>query len=185
MKPIAAILALLFLCPVPAAVAGALDETPIAWGETDERETTVCAKRWHALKLRDIRTRAIEEGAGAEEQVRLETQAVLKGTVDCLTAKVTYRPVLHADVILGAETWVQLVSPDGPVPCRGGLRCRWAVQSQNFVEAEVEIDGRKNPETVYVATPRPVQPGRIGGPPPMDGTMGASGSASPPAGASR
>ncbi len=161
------------------AMAESLDETPIAWGETDERETTVCAKRWHALKIRDIRTGAVWTGKGAEEQVKLETQAVLEGAADCVTVRVRYTPVEHADVILGAETWVQVPSPEGPVPCRGGQRCRWVVQTQVFVESAVEIDGQKNPGTVYVATPRQVQPARLGGPAPMTPPAGASAAGAP------
>lgn len=148
------------------AQATSLDEAAIAWGETDERHTTVCAKRWHAIKLRDIRTDAIERGLGADDQVRLESQAIFRGEADCLTGQVIYTPVEHADVILNAMTWVQVVERNGPMPCFNGLRCRWTVQPQHFVEARVSIDGTPVPGTAYVATPRPVQPARIGGPPP-------------------
>lgn len=145
-----------------------MDNVPIAWGEQDERNATVCAKRWHAIKLRDIRTRAVDLGLGAEAQVEMESKAVFAGAADCFTGQVTYRPVPHADVILGARTWVQLPERDGPVACFGDKRCRWAIQEQSFVEAEVEIDGKRLPDTAYVATPRPVQPARLGAPPPME-----------------
>ncbi len=149
------------------AQATSLDEAPIAWGEADERHTTVCAKRWHAIRIRDIRTRAVDMGLGAEAQVEQESRAIFNGGADCFTGQLIYRPVEHADVILGARTWVQVVERDGPVPCFDGLRCRWTIQSQSFVEAKITIDGKMHPETVYVATPRPVQPARISGPPPL------------------
>jgi len=145
------------------AQATSLDDTPIAWGEADERHTTVCAKRWHAIRIRDIRTRAVDMGLGAEAQVEQESRAVFNGGADCFTGQLVYRPVQHADVILGARTWVQVIERDGPVACFDGLRCRWTIQNQNFVEATIEIDGKAHPETVYVATPRPVQPARIVG----------------------
>ena len=52
------------------AQAMSMDDAPIAWGERDERHTTVCAKRWHAIVIRDIRTRAVDMGLGADEQVK-------------------------------------------------------------------------------------------------------------------
>ena len=143
------------------AQATSLDDVPIAWGEADERHTTVCAKRWHAIRIRDIRTRAVEMGLGAEAQVEQESRAIFNGGADCFTGQLVYRPVQHADVILGARTWVQIVERDGPVACFDGLKCRWDIQVQNFVEAKVVVDGKAHPETVYVATPRPVQPARI------------------------
>lgn len=118
-------------CIVPSAEvraqATSLDEAPIAWGEADERHTTVCAKRWHAIRIRDIRTRAVDMGLGAEAQVEQESRAIFNGGADCFTGQLIYRPVEHADVILGARTWVQVVERDGPVPCFDGLRCRWAI----------------------------------------------------------
>lgn len=143
------------------AQATSLDETPIAWGETDARHTTVCAKRWHAIRIRDIRTRAIDQGLGAEAQIEQESRAIFNGGADCFTAQVIYRPVKHADVILGARTWVQIVDRDGPVDCFDGRKCRWSVQIQNFVESTIELEGKAYPDVVYVATPRPVQPARI------------------------
>lgn len=158
------------LCSAGDALAQAtsMDNVPIAWGETDERNATVCAKRWHAIKIRDIRTQAVDLGLGAEAQVQMESKAVFSGAADCFTGQVTYRPVLHADVVLGARTWVQLPERDGPVLCFGDKRCRWAIQEQSFVEAEVEVDGKSLPGTVYVATPRPVQPARLGAPAPAE-----------------
>lgn len=165
MQPYALIAALVLLLSPAAALAQAtsLDEMPIAWGERDERHTTVCAKRWHAIAIRDIRARTVDMGLGADEQVKQESKAIFAGKADCFTAQVVYTPVEHADVILNARTWVQLVERDGPVACFDGLRCRWTIQNQNFVEAKIEIDGKAHPETVYVATPRPVQPARIVG----------------------
>lgn len=156
-----AICAVLFPAAEVRAQATSLDDAPIAWGETDERHTTVCAKRWHAIRIRDIRTRAVDEGLGADAQIEQESRAIFNGGADCHTGQVVYTPVPHADVILGARTWVQVVERDGAVACFEGLRCRWTIQSQSFVEARVVIDGRTVPETVYVATPRPVQPARI------------------------
>lgn len=153
--------AVLFATAEVRAQATSLDEAPIAWGETDERHTTVCAKRWHAIRIRDIRTRTVDEGLGADAQVEQESRAIFNGGADCYTGQIIYTPVQHADVILGARTWVQVIERDGPVPCFDGLRCRWTIQNQSFVEAKIEIDGKKVPETVYVATPRPVQPARI------------------------
>lgn len=147
------------------AQATSFDAAPITWGETDVRYTTVCAKRWHAIRIRDTRTRAVNMGLGAEDQIREESRAVFSGAADCVTAQIVYRPLAHADVILDALTWVQMPTRDGPVPCFKDQRCRWMIQSQNFVEAEVEIDGVAHPGAVYVATPRPVQPARIGAPP--------------------
>ncbi|MEX0693484.1 MAG: hypothetical protein WD075_03470 [Rhodospirillales bacterium] len=148
------------------AQATSLDETPIAWGEADERHTTVCAKRWHAIRIRDIRSAAVDQGLGAEAQVEQESRAIFNGGADCFTGQVVYTPLQHADVILGARTWVQVVERDGPVPCFDGLSCRWTIQTQNFVEARIELDGKPYPDVVYVATPRPVQPARIDGLPP-------------------
>lgn len=149
------------------AQATSLDETPIAWGEADERYTTVCAKRWHAIRIRDIRSGAVDQGLGADAQVEQESRAIFNGGADCFTGQVVYTPVKHADVILDARTWVQVVERDGPVPCFDSLKCRWKVQIQNFVEAHIELDGKPYPDVVYVATPRPVQPARIDGLPPM------------------
>jgi len=149
------------------AQATSLDDVPIAWGEADERHTTVCAKRWHAIKIRDIRTRAVDLGLGADEQVRRESKAVFAGEADCFTGQLIYRPVAHGDVILGARTWVQIVDKDGPVACFENLRCRWIIQDQSFVEAQIELDGVKHADIVYVATPRPVQPARVGPVPPV------------------
>ena len=56
---------------------------------------------------------------------------------------------------------MQLVERDGPVACFDGLRCRWTIQNQQFVESRIVIDGKAHPDTVYVATPRHVQPARI------------------------
>lgn len=148
------------------AQATSLDTVPIAWGEADERHTTVCAKRWHAIKIRDVRTASVDRGEGVEAQVQAESRATASGTADCFTGQIVYQPVQHADVILGARTWVQVVVRDGPVACFDNLRCRWTVQVQNFVEAKITVDGAPYPDVVYVATPRPVQPARIGGPPP-------------------
>ena len=153
------------------AQATSLDGIPIAWGESDDRHTTVCAKRWHAIRLRGIRTDAVNRGLGADEQVKLESKAIFSGDADCFTGQVVYRPVAHADVILDALTWVQLPERGGPVPCFKGLQCRWTVQSQSFVEAKIVLDGIAYPETVYVATPRPVQPARIGSPEPSATTI--------------
>ncbi len=144
-----------------------LDTAPIAWGETDTRHTTVCAKRWHAIKIRDVRTAAVDAGLGADAQIERESQAMFSGAADCFTGQVSYRPVVHADAILGARTWVQVIERDGPIPCFDGKRCRWDIQVQNFVEAEVEVNGRSLSGVVYVATPRPVQPARVGGPKPV------------------
>ncbi len=156
-----------FLLPSAAfAQATSLDNVPIAWGEADERHTTVCAKRWHAIKIRDIRTNAVDLGFGAEKQIETESKAVFSGEADCITAQVIYRPVVHADVILGARTWVQTIERGGPVACFDGKRCRWTLQDQSFVEANVEIDGKTHAGVAYVATPRPVQPARIGEPAP-------------------
>jgi len=143
------------------AQAMSMDDAPIAWGERDERHTTVCAKRWHAIVIRDIRTRAVDMGLGADEQVKQESKAIFAGKADCFTAQIAYTPVEHADVILNARTWVQLVERDGPVACFDGLRCRWTIQDQQFVESRIVIDGKAHPDTVYVATPRHVQPARI------------------------
>lgn len=162
------------------AQATSLDDVPIAWGEADERHTTVCAKRWHAIRIRDIRTRAVDMGLGAEAQIEMESRAIFNGGADCHTGQIVYTPVQHADVILGARTWVQQVERDGPVACFDGLRCRWMVQVQNFVEAKVVVDGKPYPETVYVATPRPVQPARIIDPAPS--ATGDEDRASPRAG---
>lgn len=159
---------LILLSPALAlAQATSLDDVPIAWGEQDDRHTTVCAKRWHAITIRDIRTRSIDLGEGAADQIQKESKAVINGDADCFTAQVIYWPVLHADVILGARTWVQVLERAGPVPCFNGKRCRWTVQIQNFVEAKIILDGQQEAETVYVATPRPVQPARTGRPEPM------------------
>lgn len=147
------------------AQATSLDETPIAWGEADERHTTVCDKRWHAIRIRDIRTMAIDQGLGAEAQVEQESRAIFNGGADCFTAQVIYWPLKHADVVLGARTWVQVVDRDGPVTCFKTLKCRWIVQNQNFVESTIELEGKAYPDVVYVATPRPVQPARIIEPP--------------------
>lgn len=149
------------------AQATSLDNVPIAWGEADERHTTVCSKRWHAIKIRDIRTRAVDLGLGADEQVRRESKAVFAGEADCFTGQLIYRPVAHGDIILGARTWVQVVDKDGPVACFENLRCRWIIQDQSFVEAQIELDGVKHADIVYVATPRPVQPARVGPIPPV------------------
>jgi len=162
------ICAALFWAAEAFAQATSLDEVPIAWGEADERHTTVCAKRWHAIRIRDIRTRAVDMGLGAEAQIEQESRAIFNGGADCYTGQLVYRPVQHADVILGARTWVQVIERDGPVACFDGLRCRWTVQIQNFVEAKITIDGKTHEETVYVATPRPVQPARINGPAPVE-----------------
>ena len=148
------------------AQATSMDNVPIAWGEADERHTTVCAKRWHAIKIRDIRTHAVDRGLGAEKQIEMESKAVFSGEADCITAQVTYRPVVHADVILGARTWVQKIERGGPVACFDGKRCRWTLQDQSFVESNVEIGGKSHADVAYVATPRPVQPARIGEPAP-------------------
>ena len=148
------------------AQATSLDDVAIAWGEKDNRHTTVCAKRWHAITIRDIRTRSVDMGESANQQIQNESKAVIGGKADCFTAQITYWPVPHADAILDARTWVQVLEKDGPVSCFGGQRCRWTVQIQNFVEAKIILDGQHVPETVYVATPRPVQPARIGGPEP-------------------
>jgi len=150
------------------AQATSLDDVPIAWGEKDNRHTTVCAKRWHAISIRDIRTRSVDMGEGANQQIQDESKAVISGKADCFTAQITYWPVPHADAILDARTWVQVLEKDGPVSCFGGHRCRWTVQIQNFVEAKIILDGQQVPETVYVATPRPAQPARVGGPAPAD-----------------
>lgn len=144
------------------AQATSFDSTPIAWGERDDRHTTVCAKRWHAIKIRDVRTKSVNQGLGAEQQIKLESQAIFSGEADCFTGQIVYQPVKHADVILDALTWVQVIDKDGPVICFDNQRCRWTIQSQHFVEAKVSIDGKAVPETVYVATPRPVQPARAG-----------------------
>ena len=61
------------------AQATSIDNVPIAWGEADERYTMVCAKRWHAIKIRDIRTDAVDRGLGAEKQIELESKAVFSG----------------------------------------------------------------------------------------------------------
>ncbi len=164
----AAAAAAILLLPAAAwAQATSLDVAPIAWGEADERHTTVCAKRWHAIKIRDIRTAAVDAGLGADAQIQRESRAVFSGEADCFTGQVTYRPVAHADAILGARTWVQIIERDGPVPCFDGKRCRWDIQVQNFIEAEITVDGRPLDGVVYVATPRPVQPARVGGPKPV------------------
>ena len=63
--------------------------------------------------------------------------------------------------LFGGKIAPLLVERDGPVACFDGLKCRWDIQVQNFVEAKVVVDGKAHPETVYVATPRPVQPARI------------------------
>jgi hypothetical protein len=147
------------------AQATSIDNVPIAWDEADERYTTVCAKRWHAIKIRDIRTDAVDRGLGAEKQIELESKAVFSGEADCITARVVYRPVVHADVILGARTWVQTIERNGPVACFDGKHCRWALQDQSFVEAHIEID-ETHAGVAYVATPRLVQPARIGEPAP-------------------
>ena len=149
------------------AQATSLDNVPIAWGEVDERHTTVCSKRWHAIKIRDIRTRAVDMGLGAEEQVQRESRAVFAGEADCFTGQLIYQPVAHGDIILNARTWFQMVDKDGPVACFKGLRCRWVVQTQSFVEAQIELDGIEHADIVYVATPRPVQPARVGPTPPV------------------
>lgn len=149
------------------AQATSLDDVPIAWGEADERHTTVYSKRWHAIKIRDIRTRAVDLGLGAEEQVQSESRAVFAGEADCFTGQLIYRPVAHGDVILGARTWVQVVDKDGPVACFEELRCRWIIQTQSFVESQIELDGVQHADIVYVATPRPVQPARVGPTPPV------------------
>ena len=162
---------LAFLTVLPMAAPGAraqsvgADGLPIAWGESERRHTTVCAKRWHAVRIRDVRTDAVHRGLGADKQIELESRAVLTGEADCVTGDVIYAPVTPPDVILGAETWVQIPEPDGPVPCFDGRRCRWGIQMQSFVEAEVTIDGQKHEGTAYVATPRVVQPARLGRPP--------------------
>ena len=162
------VLAGILLTPFAAsAQATSIDATPIAWGEADTRHTTVCAKRWHAIKIRDVRTAAVDAGLGADEQIKRESQAVFSGEADCFTGEVTYRPVAHADAILDARTWVQVIARDGPIPCFNGKRCRWDIQMQNFIEAAVEVDGRALDGVVYVATPRPVQPARVGGPKPV------------------
>ncbi len=144
------------------AQATSFDSSPIAWGERDERHTTICAKRWHAIKIRNVRTNAVNQGMGAEQQIELESQLIFSGDADCFTGQIVYQPVKHADVILDALTWVQMPDSDGPVTCFKNQRCRWMIQTQHFVEAKVEIDGKAVPETVYVATPRPVQPARAG-----------------------
>lgn len=149
------------------AQATSLDDVAIAWGEQDNRHTTVCAKRWHAITIRDIRTLSVDKGEGAAEQIQNESKAIINGKADCFTAQIIYWPVPHADVILDARTWVQILEKDGPVACFNDRRCRWTVQIQNFVEAKIILDGKQVPETVYVATPRPVQPARIGEPAPL------------------
>lgn len=165
---IRALILIAFFAPTWAyAQATSLDDVPIAWGEQDNRHTTVCAKRWHAITIRDIRTRSVDLGEGASEQIRKESKAIFSGQADCFTAQVVYWPVPHADVILDARTWVQVLDRTGPVPCFDGKRCRWTVQIQNFVEAKIVLDGQQEASTVYVATPRPVQPARTGGPEPM------------------
>ena len=143
------------------------DVAAIAWGEQDNRHTTVCAKRWHAIVIRDVRTKSVDMGQGAAQQIQNESKAVISGKADCFTAQITYWPVLHADSILDARTWVQVLDKNGPVACFNGKRCRWTVQIQNFVEAKIILNGKEVTETVYVATPRPVQPARIGNPAPM------------------
>lgn len=163
-----ALIAIFVLSPASVhAQATSLDDVPIAWGEQDDRHTTVCAKRWHAITIRDIRTRSVDLGEGAAEQIRKESKAIISGDADCFTAQIIYWPVPHADVILDARTWVQVLDRWGPVPCFSGKRCRWTVQIQNFVEARIILNGQQEPATVYVATPRPVQPARTGGPEPM------------------
>lgn len=160
---------LLALSPGAAfAQATSLDDVPIAWGEQDNRHTTVCAKRWHAIAIRDIRTRSVDMGEGAAKQIQSESKAVINGKADCFTAQIIYWPVPHADVILDARTWVQVLDKDGPVSCFNSKRCRWTVQIQNFVEAKVILNGEEITETVYVATPRIVQPARIGEPAPPE-----------------
>lgn len=144
--------------------ATSLDDVAIAWGEQDNRHTTVCAKRWHAIAIRDIRTLSVDKGEGAAKQIQDESKAVISGKADCFTAQIIYWPVPHADVILDARTWVQILDKDGPVACFNDKRCRWAVQIQSFVEAKIILNGKQVPETVYVATPRPVQPARIEAP---------------------
>lgn len=163
------VVCLAVLAALPArAQSTSVDSQPIAWGERDSRHTTVCSKRWHAIRIRDIRTDAVDRGLGADAQIKNESKAVFSGDADCYTGQVVYMPVPHADVILDALTWIQVPARDGPVACFGGQRCRWMIQSQSFVEARVEIDGVAHPETVYVATPRPVQPARVGGLPPSN-----------------
>lgn len=163
------ILIILFALSPAAALAQAtsLDDVPIAWGEQDNRHTTVCAKRWHAIAIRDVRTTSVDMGEGAAQQIQNESKAVISGKADCFTAQILYWPVVHADVILDARTWVQVLDKDGPVACFNGKRCRWTVQIQNFVEAKIVLNGEEVSETVYVATPRHVQPARIGNPAPM------------------
>lgn len=162
------LIGILLLSPTSArAQATSLDDVPIAWGEQDERHTTVCAKRWHAITIRDIRTRSVDLGEGAADQIQKESTAIIRGDADCFTAQIIYWPVPHADVILDARTWVQVLDRSGPVPCFNGNRCRWTVQIQNFVEARIVLNGEQEPATVYVATPRLVQPARTGGPEPM------------------
>lgn len=162
-------LIILFALSPAAALAQAtsLDDVPIAWGEQDNRHTTVCAKRWHAIVIRDIRTKSVDMGQSAAQQIENESKAVISGKADCFTAQIIYWPVLHADSILDARTWVQVLEKNGPVACFNGKRCRWTVQIQNFVEAKIILNGKEVSETVYVATPRPVQPARIGNPAPM------------------
>ena len=146
------------------AQATSLDDVPIAWGEQDNRHTTVCAKRWHAITIRDIRTRSVDQGESAATQIQKESKAVISGKADCFTAQIIYWPVVHADVILDARTWVQVLDKTGPVSCFDNKRCRWTVQIQNFVEAKIILNGQEVPESVYVATPRAVQPARIAAP---------------------
>lgn len=150
------------------AQATSLDDVAITWGERDNRHTTVCAKRWHAIAIRDIRTRSVDMGEGAAKQIQNESKAVISGMADCFTAQVIYWPVPHADVILDARTWVQVLEKNGPVACFNNKRCRWTVQVQSFVEAKIILNGEEVPETAYVATPRPVQPARIAEPEPID-----------------
>ncbi len=145
-----------------AASANALE--PIVWGETEVRYTTVCEKRWHALKIRDSRTLSADMGEGAEQQIQRETRLLFNGEAQCRTGEVGYAPASHPDIIEGAKTWVQIIDPAGPVACFGGKRCRWEIQTLHFVESHVTFDGVAYPQTAYVATPRPVQAARIKAP---------------------
>ncbi len=139
--------------------AGAVDPArPLHWGERETLYTTICEKRWHAVRVKALRNLAIDSGEGVLEQVRREKEAHFAGEARCFTGDVTHWPVANADIIDGVKTWTRVEDAEGPVPCFEGKRCRWEIHTLRFVESTIELGDGSGGGPVYVATERPIIP---------------------------
>lgn len=148
--------------------AGAADMTrPLQWGEPETLYTTVCEKRWHAVRVKALRNLAIDSGEGVLEQVRREKEAHFAGEARCFTGEVTHWPVVNADVIDGVRTWVRVEDAQGPVPCFEDKRCRWEIHTLRFVESNITIADGSGGGPVYVATERPIPAKPMANQPPV------------------